>query len=74
MSRCNKIVCDLCGEHMDYVKDDTIKIKIKKYYTLWEDCGWEKKRVHICPECVKNFRQLMKTLKDVKSDKGNDDE
>ena len=74
MSRCNRIVCDLCGEHMDYVKDGTIKIKIKKYYVLWEDYSWEKKRIHICPECVKNFRQLMKTLKDVKSDKENDDE
>lgn len=30
MSRCNKIVCDLCGEHMDYVKGNTVKIKIKK--------------------------------------------
>ena len=68
MSKCTKLICDLCGQHIEY-KDafyntqrfSVIKFKAKKYWHSFHEDGWEKRTIHICPYCQIKISKFLRS-------------
>ena len=68
MSKCNDIRCDLCGEHITNnevlynctERYSTIKIKAKKFWSLFHESGWNKITIDICPSCQIKIKKIMR--------------
>lgn len=61
MSKCNKVICDICGEHSKYSSpnDGTLKIKAKEWFECWDDSGWSRKTIHICNNCFYDLQTII---------------
>ena len=67
MSKCNELICDLCGKHITsnrlvYNQEiyTTIKFKAKKVWTSWYEGGWDKTTIHICPFCQSKIKEFLR--------------
>lgn len=66
MSKCTNIICDLCGKHIDYddvlyngKRVNVVKLKVKEFWHSFHESGWDKKTIHICPECQVKIKRFI---------------
>ena len=58
MSKCNEIVCDICGEHI--FDDNALYFKAKRRWYGFYERGFHKEEVCVCEDCQNKLRALVK--------------
>ena len=54
------IICDLCGQRIDFFNKHAYRIKIKDFFYLSESKVFDKRTVDICSNCINNFKEYIK--------------
>lgn len=67
MGKYKEIACDICGKNC-IGKEGLIKIKVKRFWVSFHECGWVREPIYICPDCISNIKKRDTDIRFLRND------